>query len=117
MAKGCGTDQEIKVRDRPSGTPQPASFAAEQPSRFGIQTDEAYDTKELIDTLLAFGGVAGVVDTLIEFRERDDRQAESLSLKVVEPSGDFWMAGDVVDHPIGVDEIPGVMADAPAACR
>ena len=70
-----GGDQEIEIADELSCSSQPSAFSAEDFAGVLIDADDLHAAKKIVQILLIALRIGGVVDTLVELSQGDDRES------------------------------------------
>ncbi len=103
----CGrADQEIEIADQRAARAEAASVFSEQLAGIVIDTEECYNFQEITQSPLAFLGITGVVHTLVEFGERDDRECEPLGPDISKSLRHCKLPTEEMNRPIGIHEVP-----------
>ncbi len=105
MPERSGTNQQVKIADDLVRRSQASSFSAEKPTHFFIEWQKANGSEEFTQTSLASCWVAGVRDSLAEFRKRYYGKADAFRLQFPEPLNDLWLPIHVVDRPVRVNQV------------
>src|SRR5262249_61972421 len=105
MVKSRGADEEIAIPDHLACCPKPAALTAEEATDIFINANHSNAAQNIIEGLLVPIRIAGIVNSLVEFREGDDGECKPLFLKFFQALDDGRMAIEIVDDPIRIDEV------------
>ena len=70
-----------------------------------VETKYGDTTQKVVEVLLITCGVARIIHSLVEFSEGDNRESQALGLELVQAWDDRGVSMEIVDHPIGIDEV------------
>lgn len=107
VADGRAGDEQVTIAYNAPRFPKAASLLPEQITDRFIEREHNDTGKKLLKRGHAPAGVARIVDALIEFSQRNDADGEAFRLQFLELLRDGRNAAEMVNDPVGVDEIGG----------
>src|SRR5206468_3821942 len=94
-----------EVPDRPPLLTKSPSLATEDPAHLIVDGEHRQTGEELLQRGLAAYRVTRVVDTLVQLGERDDTHGQAGWPQLGQPLGGSRGAAEMVDDPVGIDEV------------
>ena len=105
MAKASGGNQEVEIANHLSRLSQFPSFPAEKLADFPVHSQHREFTEKRMKAALILLRVSRIIDALIEFRQRDNAQGNTLRLKLPEFLGNYLDVSQMIDNPVGIHQI------------
>jgi len=105
MPQCVRADQEIEIADQRTARAEAASVFSKELAGILIDTGECDNFQEVTQSPLAFLGITGVVHTLVEFGERDDRECEALGSDISKSLRHRKLTTEEIDCSIGIHEV------------
>lgn len=105
IAKSRGSNQQIKISQDFARSSQPSTMLAEDLADLCVDPQHGHSEKKITEGLRIIRWIGGIVHTLIQFREGDDRHGAPLIGQGLQLAHDGAVAVQVMDDSISVDEI------------
>jgi hypothetical protein len=108
MLESRAADEEIAIADHLSCRTQPAALTAEDATDIFINADHHNPAQKVIEGSLIPVRIPGIENSLVEFREGDNREREPLFLELFQALDNGRMPIEVMDAPIRINQVGDV---------
>jgi hypothetical protein len=105
VAQSGRADPQVEIANSLALRSQPTALATKDPGGFVIDAEQFDAAEERLKCLFALHWVAGIENPFIELGERYEREGKALRTEILDASNDLWVTVEVMNHPIGVDQI------------
>src|SRR5712691_4345236 len=105
VAEARCRDEQVEVADGQSLLTQPAALQPEAIADPLVEWEDGYTVEEAGEDLTTPGGIARVLDTLVQLGQRDDADGQTYRPELFKLAGDVLDTVEVIDGPVGVNQI------------